>query len=70
MRPESVNNFPILKSAIPFPLSNSAAPFCFDKPDKQCFYETNVYTEMAEKYHMENVLRELLREVLKLQIGL
>ena len=35
---------------------------CFDKPDKQCFYETNVYTEMAEKYHMEDVLRDLLKE--------
>mgnify|MGYP003299325045 CR=1 FL=1 len=23
----------------------------FDKPDKQCFYETNVYTEMAIKYN-------------------
>lgn len=35
----------------------------FDKPDKKCFYETNVYTEMAEKYHMEEVLRKLLDEV-------
>lgn len=33
---------------------------CFDKPDKQCFYETNVYTEIAEKYNMEFVLHELL----------
>lgn len=32
----------------------------FDKPDKKCFYETNVYTEMAEKYNMENVLLRLL----------
>lgn len=32
----------------------------FDKPDKKCFYETNVYTEMAEKYDMENVLKKLL----------
>lgn len=35
----------------------------FDKPDKKCFYETNVYTEMAEKYHMEDVLKRLLNEV-------
>lgn len=28
----------------------------FDKPDKKCYYETNVYTEMCEKYNMENVL--------------
>lgn len=34
----------------------------FDKPDKNCFYDTNVYTEMAEKYHMEEVLTKLLKE--------
>lgn len=28
----------------------------FDKPNKKCFYDTNVYTEMAEKYHMEEAL--------------
>ena len=28
----------------------------FDKPDKNCYYETNVYTEMCEKYNMEHVL--------------
>lgn len=32
----------------------------FDKPDKKCFYETNVYTEMAETYHMEPVMRTAL----------
>ena len=32
----------------------------FDKPDKQCFYETNVYTEMAQKYNIENVLSSIL----------
>ena len=32
----------------------------FDKPDKNCYYDTNVYTEMAEKYHMEEVLTKLL----------
>lgn len=34
----------------------------FDKPEKaeNCFYETNVYIEMAEKYNMENVLRNIL----------
>lgn len=32
----------------------------FDKPDKACFYATNVYTEMAEKYKMENVLAAIL----------
>jgi len=28
----------------------------FDKPDKKCFYDTNIYVEMAEKYDMENVM--------------
>lgn len=32
----------------------------FDKPDKGCFYDTNVYTEMAEKYHFEDVLATLV----------
>jgi len=33
---------------------------CFDKPEKadKCFYETNIYLEMAEKYHMEDLLKE------------
>lgn len=35
---------------------------CFDKPDKQCYYETNVYTEMAEKYDVETVLRDILQK--------
>lgn len=33
---------------------------CFDKPDKKCFYETNIYTEMAEKYDIENKLKHML----------
>lgn len=32
----------------------------FDKPDKKCFYDTNIYTEMAEKYHMESVLHDMM----------
>ena len=32
----------------------------FDKPDKACFYDTNVYVEMAEKYNMHDVLVCLL----------
>jgi RNA ligase (TIGR02306 family) len=31
----------------------------FDKPDKGCYYQTNVYTEMAEKYHFEEVLEKI-----------
>lgn len=34
----------------------------FDKPDKRCFYETNVYTEMAQKYDVENVLTSILTD--------
>lgn len=33
---------------------------CFDKPDKKCFYETNVYTEMAEKYNIESKMKTML----------
>ena len=33
----------------------------FDKPDKSCFYDTNVYVEMAEKYNVEATLQEILR---------
>ena len=32
----------------------------FDTPDKGCYYDTNVYTEMAEKYNMKEVLTTLL----------
>ena len=32
----------------------------FDKPDKNCYYDTNVYVEMAEKYNIEKVLEEIL----------
>ena len=32
----------------------------FDRPDKGCYYDTNVYTEMAEKYNMEHVLECLM----------
>lgn len=34
----------------------------FDKPDKACFYDTNVYVEMAEKYHIEEVLTQILKD--------
>ena len=32
----------------------------FDKPDKKCFYDTNVYVEIAEKYHMKDVLTQMM----------
>ena len=31
----------------------------FDRPDKGCYYETNVYTEMAEKYGIYPILKAL-----------
>lgn len=33
----------------------------FDKPDKKCFYENNVYWEIAERYHIEEALKYLLK---------
>jgi hypothetical protein len=33
---------------------------CFDSVDKPCYYDTNVYWEMAQKYDMYNVLKKLL----------
>lgn len=38
---------------------------CFDKPDKNCFYETNVYTEMAEKYDIENKMKDMMNTVFR-----
>ena len=33
----------------------------FDKPDKKCFYDSNVYLEMASKYDIENILVDMLK---------
>lgn len=33
---------------------------CFDSVDKPCYYETNVYWEMAQKYHLFEVLSAML----------
>ena len=33
---------------------------CFDSIDKPCYYDTNVYWEMAKKYHMYEVLSKML----------
>lgn len=35
---------------------------CFDEPNKNCYYDTNVYLEMSEKYKMKDVLTALLNE--------
>ena len=32
---------------------------CFDSIDKPCYYETNIYWEMAQKYDMYNALKKL-----------
>lgn len=32
----------------------------FDKPEKECYYDTNVYIEMAEKYNIEYILKTYL----------
>lgn len=37
----------------------------FDKPDKKCFYKTNVYTRMAEKYDIENKMKDMLKKDFK-----
>lgn len=34
----------------------------FDKPDKKCYYETNVYTEMAEKYKIDDKMQMIMNE--------
>ena len=31
----------------------------YNKPDKKCYYDFNVYTEMAEKYHFEDALKAI-----------
>jgi hypothetical protein len=32
----------------------------FDTPNKNCFYDSNVYLEMAEKYHIKEALTKML----------
>ena len=36
---------------------------CFDSVDKPCYYDTNVYWEMAKKYDIYNVLADLLKKM-------
>lgn len=35
----------------------------FDKPDKACFYDTNIYLEMAGRYNIEATLTEILKQM-------
>ena len=32
----------------------------FDTPDKPCYYDSNIYLEMAEKYNIEKILNKML----------
>ena len=34
---------------------------CFDSVDKPCYYDTNIYWEMAQKYDMFNIMTALLK---------
>ena len=36
---------------------------CFDSVDKPCYYDTNIYWEMAEKYKMFDVLSDLMDKI-------
>ena len=40
---------------------------CFDTVDKPCYYDTNIYWEMAQKYDMYNVLKQILMNDPKLE---
>lgn len=35
---------------------------CFTTPNQACFYDTNIYLEMAQKYNMRDVLSALLKK--------
>lgn len=35
---------------------------CFDSVNRPCYYDTNIYWEMAEKYDMYNILKNILEE--------
>lgn len=37
----------------------------FDTPNKKCYYETNVYTEMAEKYHIFEKMTKMFENEFK-----
>ena len=42
---------------------------CFDTPEKtdKCFYDSNVYIDMAEKYNIKDVLSTILKEMPELK---
>jgi len=40
---------------------------CFDSVDKPCYYDTNIYWEMAQKYDMYNVLKGIMEVMPQLE---
>lgn len=34
----------------------------FDVPDKKCYYDTNVYLEMAEKYNIKEIMQQMMKD--------
>ena len=34
----------------------------FDMPEKKCYYDTNVYLEMAEKYNIKAILQQMMKD--------
>lgn len=33
---------------------------CFDTPDKDCYYDSNIYWEMAKRYNVEEVMNQIM----------
>lgn len=42
---------------------------CFDTPEKaeRCYYDTNIYLEMSKKYHIEEVLKDMIKKNKKIE---
>lgn len=58
--------FTLKKNKIPFKKNEfyvCSRNVVFNNPNKKCFYETNVYQEIALKYDIENVLTKILKEL-------
>ena len=53
------NKFPFQKNQIYICSRNVV----FDSPNKPCFYEKNIYFEMAEKYNIIQVLNKMLKDL-------
>ena len=63
---ERVQNMPwILNDTGSWVVTEKIDNVCFDSVDKPCYYDTNIYWEMARKYDMYNVLSKLLEVIPK-----